>query len=231
MSELFLIRHGQASFGADNYDQLSELGYQQSRLLGAYFAERSIIFDAQVAGAMQRHHQTLDGINEGMGGNVTKPYLSHVGFNEYDFKAMMRSYSKRYPSDTLVKQVSDTPGDKKVYYRLLRQVLTLWSEDGLDDVPETWPQFCQRVQDARRVVQDMAKTYRRILVASSGGAISLFVGTVLNLVPEKIIELNLQMRNTGISHFYFNPEKISLTSFNGIAHLDQPTSSQLITYG
>ena len=38
MSRLFVIRHGQASFLADDYDQLSPLGEEQGRALGAYWA-------------------------------------------------------------------------------------------------------------------------------------------------------------------------------------------------
>jgi broad specificity phosphatase PhoE len=38
MGNLYLVRHGQASFGAADYDQLSELGQRQSVRLGEYFA-------------------------------------------------------------------------------------------------------------------------------------------------------------------------------------------------
>ena len=38
MAELYLVRHGQASFGAADYDRLSERGEQQSVWLGEYFA-------------------------------------------------------------------------------------------------------------------------------------------------------------------------------------------------
>jgi len=41
MSEIFLVRHAQASFGTDNYDELSDIGWQQSRLLGEYFFSRN----------------------------------------------------------------------------------------------------------------------------------------------------------------------------------------------
>ena len=50
MGTLYLVRHGQASFGADDYDQLSELGHRQSVRLGEYFAERDIRFDGLIAG-------------------------------------------------------------------------------------------------------------------------------------------------------------------------------------
>jgi len=57
MAELYLVRHGQASFGADNYDQLSLLGKQQGQLLGEYFAERKIVFDHVLVGTMNRPRQ------------------------------------------------------------------------------------------------------------------------------------------------------------------------------
>jgi broad specificity phosphatase PhoE len=31
MGQIYLVRHGQASFGSANYDQLSELGHEQAR--------------------------------------------------------------------------------------------------------------------------------------------------------------------------------------------------------
>ena len=65
MSELYLVRHAQASFGAANYDQLSDLGHQQSRWLGEHLALRGIGFDKLVVGDMHRHHQTMDGMAHG----------------------------------------------------------------------------------------------------------------------------------------------------------------------
>ena len=39
MSVLLLVRHGQASWGAADYDVLSDLGHEQSRLLAKVFKE------------------------------------------------------------------------------------------------------------------------------------------------------------------------------------------------
>ena len=44
MALIELVRHAQASFGSAHYDRLSELGRQQSRWLGAYFAARGLVF-------------------------------------------------------------------------------------------------------------------------------------------------------------------------------------------
>ena len=42
MPALYLIRHGQASFGAEDYDQLSDLGMRQSQHVGEYFSAQGI---------------------------------------------------------------------------------------------------------------------------------------------------------------------------------------------
>lgn len=231
MSELYLVRHGQASFGSDNYDQLSELGFQQSRLLGQYFGKRKLCFDHLLAGDLQRHQQTLDGICEGMEYETPVPYQIHPGLNEYRFESLVRAYMAQFPDDALVQNLAVQPTNKKAYYRLLRRVLTAWSEDRLVDIPETWLDFEQRILDARRMLHNLAESGNRLLVVSSGGAISLFVGTVLALSPTKVFELNLQMRNTGMSHFYFNRDMMNLSSFNAVPHLDHPGQANLVTYG
>ena len=67
MGTLFLVRHGQASFGADDYDQLSALGQQQSVRLGEYFKSKGVTFSAAMSGTLKRQTQTLAGICQGMG--------------------------------------------------------------------------------------------------------------------------------------------------------------------
>ncbi|MGK0529545.1 MAG: broad specificity phosphatase PhoE, partial [Alteromonadales bacterium] len=50
MTDIYLVRHGQASFGKANYDKLSELGGQQAIWLGDYFKHRNVEFDAVFSG-------------------------------------------------------------------------------------------------------------------------------------------------------------------------------------
>ncbi len=94
MAELYLVRHGQASFGAENYDELSPSGRTQSRWLGEYFAQADLRFDRVVIGTMQRHRQTADGILAAMGGPQVE-IAQDAGLNEYDFQASVRSPRRR----------------------------------------------------------------------------------------------------------------------------------------
>jgi hypothetical protein len=74
MGTLYLVRHGQASFGADDYDQLSELGRRQSVRLGEYLArQQGHAFDAVLTGTLRRHAQTWEGIREGAGAGSQTP--------------------------------------------------------------------------------------------------------------------------------------------------------------
>lgn len=58
MTTIYLVRHGQASFGKSNYDELSENGEAQATLLGQYFKQILKEQPYVVAGTMQRHEQT-----------------------------------------------------------------------------------------------------------------------------------------------------------------------------
>ena len=89
MGTLYLVRHGQASFGADDYDQLSALGQRQSERLGRYWAERGLRFDAVLTGTLKRHTQTWAGIAEGA--ELTHAPLAWPGLNEYDSEAVIRA--------------------------------------------------------------------------------------------------------------------------------------------
>ncbi|MGB5164609.1 MAG: histidine phosphatase family protein [Woeseiaceae bacterium] len=229
MSELYLVRHAQASFGAEQYDNLSPTGVDQSRLLGRFFAEQEIEFDGVVSGVMQRHRQTIDALREqAIGENTVEQ--THAGLNEYDFRTMMRVYCEVFPADELVAAVLASPDDRKTYFRLLRRVLTAWSEDQLHDVPESWSSFQERVADARSMLQSMATQSKRVLVVSSGGAISMFVGSVLGLSPNHIFDLNLQILNTSITRFFFDTSKISLAEFNAAPHLLGREQAHFRTY-
>ena len=63
MSKLLLIRHAQASLLAKDYDNLSNKGREQSRLLGAYLVKESYAFDKVYIGPLRRHQQTYQEVH------------------------------------------------------------------------------------------------------------------------------------------------------------------------
>ena len=60
MSHLFLIRHGQASFLSDNYDQLSDMGREQAKILGKQLVTSATNFDVVYSGDLVRQIDTAE---------------------------------------------------------------------------------------------------------------------------------------------------------------------------
>ncbi|CAE6757482.1 hypothetical protein R75461_05647 [Paraburkholderia nemoris] len=224
MAELYLVRHGQASFGADNYDELSPSGRTQSGWLGEYFAQANLRFDRVVIGTMQRHRQTADAILAAMGGPPIE-LAQDAGLNEYDFEALFAAVG----DEGLPSALSAT-SSKKDFFKGLRHVLQLWADDRLPGaVPETWQQFQTRVQRARSAIQRAGG--RRVLVVSSGGPIAVTAQQVLQAPAASAIALNLQIRNSSVCQYVFNDDAMSLVSFNSVPHLEHAERREFVTYG
>ena len=224
MAELYLVRHGQASFGAENYDELSSSGGTQSRWLGEYYAQSGVTFDGVVTGTMRRHAQTADALLSAMGGAPVE-IVQDADLNEYDFRALFSALGE---SGLAPGMLAD--GSMKHFYKGLKQVLQLWSEDKLPGrVPETWGQFQARVERARLAIQRSGG--RRVLVVSSGGPIAVFTQQVLQAPAAAAIALNMQIRNSSVSQYVFNDSAMSLVTFNTLPHLDQAERRELVTYG
>ncbi len=116
MGTLYLVRHGQASFGTHDYDRLSELGHKQSVRLGEYWRERGVAFDAVIAGTLRRHRETWEGIAEGLG-LQQRDVLPWPGLNEYDSAAVIATI---HPGELAA---PDTPELYRHHFRLLRDGL------------------------------------------------------------------------------------------------------------
>ncbi|RKF35862.1 histidine phosphatase family protein [Paraburkholderia fungorum] len=228
MAELYLVRHGQASFGAENYDELSPCGRTQSLWLGEYFAQANLRFDRIVMGTMQRHRQTADGILAALGDPQVE-IAQNAGLNEYDFQALFAALGyERLPAG-LSADMSAT-SSKKDFYKGLRHVLQLWADDRLPGrVPETWRQFQERVQRARTDIQRAGGG--RVLVVSSGGPIAVIAQQVLQAPAATAIALNLQIRNSSVCQYVFNHDAMSLVSFNSVPHLEHAGRREFVTYG
>lgn len=216
MGELVLVRHGQASFGTDDYDRLSPVGFEQARCLGRYFAERGIGFQRVVSGTLRRHLETLGGT-----GVDLQPELL-PGLNEFDFFGLVRIFLQQYPGYGTVDFAN-----VREFFLALRKALPLWSEGGIENPPESWASFQERIRGSLDAL--IADDVERVLVISSGGPISALLREVLQLSVRHMMDINLQTANTSITRLQFKKGKARLVSFNGLPHLDHPATSHLIT--
>lgn len=221
MGNLYLVRHGQASFGAADYDNLSVIGVQQSALLGTYFKHKGISFEAVLTGRLRRHVQTWEAL-------AKEAQFEHqpqvwAGLDEYDSEAVVRAIHPK-PLDK-----PDTPERYRHHFRLLRDGLRQWMLGATKPTGmPPYPDFVQGIVDA---LDHVKNTYSGdVLIVSSGGPISTAVGNLLGTNPETTIELNFRIRNTSITQFAFTPKRHMLVSYNNLPHLDDPAYAKLETY-
>ncbi len=221
MGTLYLVRHGQASFGAADYDNLSGMGVQQSVRLGEYFAHKGVCFEAVLTGTLRRHTQTYAGICEGAG--IDLPALPWPGLNEYDSAAVIAAI---HPQPL---ERPDTPAMYRHHFRLLRDGLTQWMNGVVS--PVGMPTYTEFVAGVTSALEHVRKNFEgNVLIVSSGGPISTAVGQVLGTTPETTIELNLRIRNSSVTEFAFNPKRHMLLTYNTLPHLDAAQYADWVTF-
>ncbi|GAB4407669.1 MAG: histidine phosphatase family protein [Microscillaceae bacterium] len=239
MATIYLIRHGQASFMEANYDVLSEKGHQQALQLGEYLAQRGLHFEAVYRGTLKRHEATYAGVAEAyiqVRGNFPEAHI-HEGLNEHQAAEIHYRHLPQLlaqPENQALRQAYEARGRqdpevKKGLLRLFFQSTRLWAL-GQMGAPgdETFADFKARVQAGWQALQAQFENLENILLFSSGGTIAVWLGLILELSDEKIIELNWQIRNGSITELSYSKGKFYLRGFNQTAHYD--AFPELLTY-
>ena len=215
MAELLVIRHGQASFGAENYDVLSDLGRAQARAAGEWLRQMGWVPDRVVTGTLNRQIDTATEM-----GFEPAPQ-THAGLNEYDFSSLLDA---RFP-DGLPHLVN---ADRKVHFRTLRETVFAWQRAEIENPYETWEAFADRVEAARAFAVDTDA--KRVLVVSSGGVIGQMVAASLHAPAAHMMNLNLQIKNAAMTRFMFSGSLFSLNEFNATPHYATPEGAALMSY-
>ena len=219
MAEIFVIRHAQASFGAADYDVLSDLGHRQSEALGRALKAQGIQPDRFVIGAQRRHRETMEGIVKGMGAGNAE-FEKHDGLNEFDFKSLLDARQRTKPP------TPNLHSDRRTHFRILRDTVLEWQRDEIENPPETWSAFAFRVADAMEWVRASGE---RVMVVSSGGAISQMIAAALSAPSSQQIELQLQMKNCAVNRFISTSSRLFLHGFNETPHITAETAD-FLTY-
>lgn len=222
MAEITLVRHGQASFGADNYDQLSPLGEQQSVWLGEHWRLIGESFDSAVIGAMARHQQTFDGILSGLQASID--CRVHSGLNEYQFSGLLEAVQRLEP-----KLWADTGHAKRDYYFNMKRALGLWMSGAIEtDGQDSWLSFCERILN---VFNESAQSpHKRILLVTSGGPVAVIFAHILGLSHSDTCQTTMHVKNTSVTRFLYRGDEFTLDCFNSLSHLQTPERRSAITF-
>lgn len=229
MSTLYLVRHGQASFGTDNYDQLSPIGREQVRLLGEYFAQTGQRVDRIYSGGLQRQIETAEILSTALGG---APIVTEPAFDEYDSDVILRRFAASLTEEQLAE--AGWPGlrtDRRRFQLFLERAARAWVEAQIEaEELLPWKSFHGRIVSAIEKIMRTEGRSRTLIISTSGGVIGTAVAHVLGLSNHVGIELNWSVHNSSITRLIYNADKISLSMFNGLPHLDLPGRRELITY-
>lgn len=233
MATIYLIRHGQASFGKDNYDELSDLGQQQATRLGQVLGERLPKFDAICLGTMKRHKQTATNCLTGFGQTFDQvdPTFDEC-WNEYDYQDILRQFRPEFiTSKSMMNYIRQQDNPKEAFEADFNGAIDRWiAGDNDQDYIESWSTFTCRVHNALKNTIANNPDKKRIAVFTSGGPISLVSQHLLGVPQERIMQMNWTLLNCGVTKLVSTGSRLFVASLNEHAHFDGVENKHFITY-
>jgi broad specificity phosphatase PhoE len=232
MSSLTLVRHGQASFFAEDYDKLSPLGEKQAALLGAHWAVlRGLVFDEVYTGPRSRQARTAEIVGESYRQAglpwpepVTLPELDEYDLNGIVGKLIPELVGRDPAFADLVRSYQASEGESgktQSFQRMFETVLRHWQQlPEVADGIETWLAFRNRVRRGVDHIRSRPGNGRRVVAFTSGGFIGTAVHLALDAPAVAAIEMNWRVRNCSLTDFVFSRERLTLDSFNAVPHLE-----------
>ncbi|MHA3735341.1 histidine phosphatase family protein [Pseudomonas sp. Eth.TT006] len=235
MGSIYLIRHGQASFGADDYDVLSPIGVRQAEILGQHLAELGIRFDRCLSGDLRRQqHTAASALEQFSAKGLPVPTLeTDAAFNEFDADAVIRALIPAMLADEpeAIDVLRNAAQNRAEFQRIFALVIERWLA-GTYDTPglESWLGFVERVQGGLQRILERADDKQKIAVFTSGGTITALLHLITRMPARQAFELNWQIVNTSLNQLKFRGREVALASFNSHAHLQLLKAPELITY-
>lgn len=231
MTTIYLVRHGQASFGAESYDKLSPNGEQQAIVLGHYFNDILKEAPLVIAGSMQRHQQTAHlCLDESF---PESEIITDSAWNEFNHQQVFSRYEPRFNEPHLLKADVVKHENPRAYLsKIFEGAIERWTGgDFHHEYDESWPDFKNRVETALANLCDQLATSkpRYAVVFTSGGVISVAVGKVLGLSPEKTFALNWAIANASMTTLRLVGNEPQLLSLNE-HHFIKTVDSNLLTW-
>lgn len=238
MGRLILVRHAQASFLSENYDQLSAKGETQARLLGEYWAHRKVVFDRVCTGPAFRHRQTAQLVADAYrkaGRSFPFPTVVEE-FDEFQGEAVLaQSLPQLLANNDRIRelhqamQCSSSAATKRAnFQRLFEAVISMWVTGEIAPPHvESWQEFCERVNRGLTTFLTESRKGEVSAIFTSGGPVSVAVQRALHLSAPDTLRVAWMPCNCSFSEFLFSGDRFTLSSFNAFPHLDDES---LLTY-
>ncbi|MBC3953112.1 histidine phosphatase family protein [Pseudomonas folii] len=234
MGSIYLIRHGQASFGADDYDVLSPIGIRQSEVLGAHLSRTGSGFDRCITGSLRRQQHTAElTLGQLDAAGLKTPTLEvDAAFNEFDAEAVIRALLPTLEDEPEALHVMRHAAQHRAeFQRLFSMIVSRWLNGSHDNEGlQSWQAFVAQVQAGLHRMLERAESGERIAVFTSGGTITALLHLITQMPAEQAFQLNWHIVNTSFNHLKFRGHEVALAGFNNYAHLQLTNTPELITY-
>ncbi|MDX1692925.1 MAG: histidine phosphatase family protein [Ketobacteraceae bacterium] len=230
MASIYLIRHGQASFGQANYDALSELGKRQSRVMGEGMAKRQVRFDRIIHGGLVRHQETAEHCIEGIDYPSAPAMEIDERFSEYNHQEVIARHKPELAChQSMAEYLAQQSSPRKAFQALFAEAIGRWVSGDFDhEYGESWQSFQRRCgAGLNDLIHD--SDHRHIAIFTSGGPISIILQHLLNLNNEQAVEMSWSIVNASVTRLLFKSGRVSLSYLNDYGYLEQ-TNPDLVTY-
>jgi broad specificity phosphatase PhoE len=233
MRVLYLVRHGQASFGKRDYDALSDLGHEQSRMLGRALAVRGTVPDVVIRGELRRHRETADGIVAGFveeGVDRAVPIEVDAGWDEFDFQHVVEVHRPSYRSRTvMMADLARSGTPRQRFQEIFEDATARWTAGGADgDYRESFPAFADRIRAALLAAAAHTPERGTAVVVTSGGPIGLAASHLLVGDTSLWMALNKVAVNSAVTKVISGRSGLTLSSYNEHSHVEH--DHRLLTY-
>lgn len=215
MATIYLIRHGQASFGAEDYDKLSELGCRQASVTGEYLADCGIVFDAIYSGDLLRQRETAELATASQTAALELQVDSRFNEiqNDQQLKYLVPEVIKTNP---VVQSLMERGlSDSKDYQKVIEAVFNYWVSPQCDDARiQSWSDYSEGVRQALHDVMVEQGAGKTVGIFTSGGTIATAVAQVLGLSGEQTYRFYEPIFNCSVSQLFYSGTRVSLSYFN-----------------
>ena len=218
MSTLYLVRHGQASAGTDNYDRLSPLGRKQASLLGTWWARQGFSPELVCNGSLERQRDTAQLATDGLSEAFQRD--EHADLDEYDHRQVDTHFGEGARSDN----------PESLSFDDYVGIMTRWrTAPTQPESLESWESFSRRGWQAIQNLHDKHNDSEHLAFFTSGGIIATVISRVLDLDFHHTVDAIWRIRNASVTTLHFDGDKARLIDFNTVPHLQEHGDSSLIT--
>jgi len=195
MPIVLLVRHGQASFGADDYDRLSDRGREQAEATGRWLAARGLRRPVAVHGTLRRQRDTALLALAAAGSDV----------------------EPRVDGRYAAAQGGEQPRSSREFQVVLDAALVAWVEHGDDG---GWPAFTGAVTSALHDLVASLESAQDAVVFTSAGVIAAVCADLLGTGAAGLVAFNRVAVNGAVTKLAAGRTGLALLTFNEHSHVD-----------